>query len=421
MATEIPDRVDPSDTGRGGGLPEEGGGQRPERGEKRQHACGHEAERDQRRHHVGTDEHQPDQPCRRHEQRARHMLMPRAGAVGARAGPHHDDAGGAPRDHAEQSDLQVLRLADAQLLHDGRHPEAHAIQRERAGQIHERQHPHAAAAQRLRRTSRGDARGAVRDAVRGRVLLGELRGNRVALLRGEPRCLRGSVGQQAPDADAGDHRRDRFEHEQPSPSAPATHAISVLHDGARHGGPDHVGGGDGGHEQRHGAGALGGGKPVGEIENDAREESGFRDAEQKAQRIKPELKRCDTEERWQRSPGNAVHEREGAGNDRPGEHDAGNPPARPELLEGEVAGHFKEEVAEKENAGAESVHRVGEAEGGGHLQFGEANIDAVEERHDVAHEQQRQQSTRGDGEAGFSDVHRGMVGVKFASSAPHAS
>lgn len=58
-------------------------------------------------------------------------------------------------------------------------------------------------------------------------------------------------------------------------------------------------------------------------------------------------------------------------------------------MKNDVAWHLEEKIADEEDAGAEAVDGLAEAEVGRHLQLGEADVDAVEIGNDVAQHQER--------------------------------
>ena len=74
------------------------------------------------------------------------------------------------------------------------------------------------------------------------------------------------------------------------------------------------------------------------------------------------------------------------GDDAPTDHDAADPESGPGAVKDDVAGDFKEEVAQKENAGAHGEDGVGKPGDVMHGQFGEADIDSVDVGQDVAGE-----------------------------------
>ncbi len=75
-------------------------------------------------------------------------------------------------------------------------------------------------------------------------------------------------------------------------------------------------------------------------------------------------------------------------------HDTGDPDPRPALLHDEVARHLEEEVPDKENPGPEPVHRGAKTQILVHLQRGEPDVDPVQKRHDVQHEQESDEAQR---------------------------
>jgi hypothetical protein len=133
------------------------------------------------------------------------------------------------------------------------------------------------------------------------------------------------------------------------------------------------------HEQRHDAGALCLRKPIGEIEieNDAREETGLGDAEQKPQGIEA------------RRAGDEAH---GGRHQAPADHDARDPDARAEFVQSEIARNLEEDIAHEKDAGAEAEDLRREAEIFIHGERGEADIDAVEEIDRVAEDEKRDQA-----------------------------
>ena len=75
--------------------------------------------------------------------------------------------------------------------------------------------------------------------------------------------------------------------------------------------------------------------------------------------------------------------------DAPGDDDAADPDARSDLVQHDVAGDFEGEVAEEEDAGANSIDAVAELEITQHLKFGEAYVNAVDVGNDVADHEDR--------------------------------
>jgi len=100
-----------------------------------------------------------------------------------------------------------------------------------------------------------------------------------------------------------------------------------------------------------------------------------------------------------------------AANDAPGDHDAGDPHPRADLVHDDVAWDFKEKIADEENACADAVGGFRKAEFTRHLQLGEADIDAVEIGDHVA---QHQKGYDAPEDLAIGTVFRGFSGI-FAS------
>ena len=120
-----------------------------------------------------------------------------------------------------------------------------------------------------------------------------------------------------------------------------------------------------------------GGDPVGEEEDHAGEEAGLGDAEQEAQDVEARL---------------PLHEDEAGGHDAPAHHDPGQPPARPDLVQQDVARHLEDGVADEEQPGAERVRGGADAEVDLEFLLRERDVAAVQERDDVHQQQERDQS-----------------------------
>ncbi len=117
--------------------------------------------------------------------------------------------------------------------------------------------------------------------------------------------------------------------------------------------------------------------PIGEVEDDAGKKSGFGCAQQKSHDVKH---------------GCAFQKHEGHGDEAPEDHDAGDPDAGADAMEDEVAGDFKDEVADEEEAGAEAENAAEDfivnAEDSLEMEFGKADVDAVDVGDDVAEKKQ---------------------------------
>ena len=73
------------------------------------------------------------------------------------------------------------------------------------------------------------------------------------------------------------------------------------------------------------------------------------------------------------------------------DHDASDPEFGAVALQQQVARDLAQAVAEEEDAGADAVGGIAQADIGGHLQLGEADIDAIEKGNDVEQKQKRHQ------------------------------
>src|SRR5260370_1804472 len=116
------------------------------------------------------------------------------------------------------------------------------------------------------------------------------------------------------------------------------------------------------------------GEPVAEIEDDSREEAGFREAEQEPEDIEAN-----------RASGEGHRDRDQA----PGDHDPADPEARSDIVQDDGGGHFEGEVAEEEDARAEAEHLRRQAHILVHGQRGEAYVDAIEKGYEVKEHQER--------------------------------
>ena len=118
------------------------------------------------------------------------------------------------------------------------------------------------------------------------------------------------------------------------------------------------------------------GDPIGEEEDDAGKEARLGDTQQEPQDVEA------------RRP---LHEHEGGRDDAPAHHDPGQPPARPDLVQQEVAGNLEDGVADEEEAGAEGVRGGADAEVDLELLLRERDVAAVQERDHVHQQEERDQ------------------------------
>ena len=174
--------------------------------------------------------------------------------------------------------------------------------------------------------------------------------------------------------DAENDRGYGFENEKPLPSRDTLAAGKMVQNIAGERAADDPGDWDSGHQQCHHLGPPMRWEPVGEIENHAREKSGLRDAEQKAD--------------WCRTPMECA-QGQYSRNDSPGNKHSADPDPRAQLVKDDVARNLEQEISKEKDAGAESIYAVTEFQVAHHLQFGKADIHPVEISDDVAEEQNR--------------------------------
>src|SRR5262249_41077968 len=144
-------------------------------------------------------------------------------------------------------------------------------------------------------------------------------------------------GQIDPGTTAKQHRWQPLQQEEPLPPAEPHYAIqSQQH--SRQGPANETGHGNRHHERTNRTRTMVAWIPVAQVINHAREEAGFCNTQQEPENI--ELRWCADE-----------HHR--GGDDSPAEHDSGDPSASADPMQYEIAGDFKQAIAEKEYAGTE--------------------------------------------------------------------
>src|SRR5215469_1375535 len=142
-------------------------------------------------------------------------------------------------------------------------------------------------------------------------------------------------------------------------------------------------------------------EPITQIENDAGEKSCFGEAQRKAGGI--ELM-------------GGLHKASQRCNDAPCNENACDPDARADAVEDEVAGDFKQEVAPKENSSRKSKMLACDGQFAIHRQSRKAQVNSVDESHDVEHKQERQKS-----ELDFTDGGGFLQARNSARAADHYS
>ncbi len=145
----------------------------------------------------------------------------------------------------------------------------------------------------------------------------------------------------------------------------------------------------GGHEQRARPRAIGGGNPVGQIQHHSRKEAGLRHAEQHAHRIEAPL------------PDDEHHRHR---DEAPEDHDARDPQPRADAVEDQVARDLEQAIAQEEQAAAQAVGGLAQAEVA--LQFlgGEADVHAIDVGDHVTDEDEGNQTPDDASDRGTSDL-----------------
>ena len=326
-------------------------------------------------HRHAQAEHRADEAAlRRHRQTKADGSDHRAGQevpapllapLGTAADDHHADDAHDVRDGRVDADHE--KIVDAPALDQRGHPEHHRVGCAQQQEVHQRQQVHLGVTQHLPQRAVGSAghqASIVLEVVAQHLLLGRL----------QPMRVFGFVLQIQEGHDAQHRRRQALHQEQPLPAVPAIDAVHPLHDAAGQRPGDDPGDGRRGHEDGDHLSTLCRRVPEGQVQDDAGEEAGLEGAEQEAQHV--ELHRRG-------------HEHHARGDDAPAEHDSQQRLARADLLEHQIAGHFEEEVADEEDAGAQAVDGVAEGQRLLHLQLRVADVDAVEVGDEVADDQQR--------------------------------
>ncbi len=348
---EIADGIDQRNSARRRAAGEEGGWQRPERrlgpvDPDRRHRHQHH------RRHGLAEITGAGEAHRGHRQRQKQAETALVGAIGHIA--PHQDADGA-HDIGNRGDEPGLDIGEADALDDLRQEERQSQVRRGVGEVDEgeAQHP------RIEKDPpHRQAMGGLRDAVFP--VDGALQP--VLLRAGQPRCIARPVRQHEEHHRAEDHRRQTLEQEQPLPAMQSGKTVH-LHDARGQRRADAERCRDRHHEGSDDAGAIGGGKPVGQIQDDAGKEAGLRRAEQEAHH---------------QETGRAGHEDHADRHDAPRHHDPRNPAPRADLLHDQVAGHFEEEIAPEEQSRAEPVDVGRQTNIFIHGQRREADIDAID-------------------------------------------
>jgi len=128
-------------------------------------------------------------------------------------------------------------------------------------------------------------------------------------------------------------------------------------------------------ENSDGLAAFDTGQPACEVVDDAREEAGFSDAQQKTQNVEM---------------GFSLDKGHGSGYQAPRQHDARQPNTCADLLQEDVGGDFEQRVSDKKQSGAQTVGGSADTQVVLHVAANEADIDPIDVVDDEHDDEQRQ-------------------------------
>ncbi len=203
----------------------------------------------------------------------------------------------------------------------------------------------------------------------------QLFGDPGPLVRGQPASLRWPVS-QIEDRDHTHHdRRDPLQDEQPSPTSQPKPGEAEQQ--TRDRGANHVGERISGIKESDGLAPVLISEPMGQIDNDARQKSRLRGAQEKTHQIKFPRRVDEGHQHSHKSPG---------------DHDASDPTARTPSLHNQCAGDFQQEVTEEEDTCPHANHTIAESKVAGHLESGGPNVHSIQESDNVQHKQEGQKT-----------------------------
>nr|GEZ26000.1 hypothetical protein [Tanacetum cinerariifolium] len=298
----------------------------------------------------------------------RHDDVPAAFATAVRTGADHQHADQCRHAGQRGQYTDVEGIDHTGVLDERGHPEAHRVGAEQDGKVDAAEHPHF----QIEKT--------VAEAVLAVLALGivqtQLAFQQRLLSAVQPFGVFWRIRQRPEGHHPQQHAGNTLDQEQPLPAAQPGGLVEVAHDPARERPADDAGERQPDHEQGDDAATAVGRKPGGQVKQHAWQETRFRGAEEKPQHVKLR--------------GRA--DEQGAGRQQaPGDHDPCDPDLRPDPFQHQIAGHFKQDIADKEQTGAEAESRLAEVQLIKHLQFGEADVDAVQVSGQIAEAQERNQ------------------------------
>lgn len=285
--------------------------------------------------------------------------------VGEAADDDHADGAADIRDGGEQADDD--RAFDARAANQLWCPEVEAVGRDLNQEVDQAEHQEAWHFQ----------GGEQRAAMFVGLVLGDAAGEVGLLVIGQPVGIGDAIFEQFQDGETQGDARQAAEQEQPVPAAHLHHAIHAAEYEAGDGRAQQAGKCRGQEQGGSDAAAVGLREPQRQIEQHTRCEAGFHGADDEAQHVELPF---------------GVDENHQSGGDAPGNHDAGDPATCADLVQHDVARHFEQYVTDDEQARAEAVRGVAQAQVGLQLELGEADVDTVEEGEQVADHDQRHQA-----------------------------
>src|SRR5208337_208325 len=167
--------------------------------------------------------------------------------------------------------------------------------------------------------------------------------------------------------------------------------VNMIENEARKGGPHNAGNRQASHEKGYGLGAFALAEPVGQVKDHTREKARLRQPQQESHRV--DLR-------------GVLDEAGARGDDSPTHQNPRDPRARTPLVKEHVAGHSKQEIAEKENAGKQTKLLGADAQLLVHGQGREADIHAVQKRDDIQQKNEGENARLDFADGGARSVRR---------------
>ena len=201
----------------------------------------------------------------------------------------------------------------------------------------------------------------------------------------QPARIRRPVGEVEQHHHRQHQRRQRLDNEQPLPARQPARSIQPQQQAGNRR-ANHRRQRDRRHERGNNPPAIHRREPQRDVEDNPREEAGFRQPKQYPDGI---------EGIFLRHPGrgrNLRNKRHQPGQQAPADHNPRNPLPRAKLIHKQIGWHFEQEVGDKEDTGAETEHLGIQPQRLIHRQRCEADIHPVEIGNEITNDQKRNQS-----------------------------